>query len=784
VPDGSGVNIPAVLRFEWTTWRKRAAIGAASSLAVLLLAAFSFGPFVRSRVEKEAARRGVTVSVGKVRPGWFAVELGDVTVEPEGTKGVHAKFSAVTIDVGVTGAVRGIRASDAKLELEGDALAEMAAWRERHPSKSEGEGGSKTPVTLERAAVVWTKAFADEDASVDASGISLTRDDKGTHVACESVTVTRKRASVVLGASTGEIEAGKLKDAHITDARVALELDEASAAVSTDQKIAPEPPPPLQNGHKKGWKSAPEPFHPFIDMPNLHVLRAMIQNAGQRLAERAPDGLHIGLDALGVDLKRGKEKLELGPGKLVVERHGSELAIDFSAGTGQTPLMLHASMPLEAGDTTVSLGSGAVTLSMLGVRDGAFGFVDPARATITGKAQVTLDDAAKSLTFDANISASGVSIKNAKLADDTVRGLDVRVSARGVLDDAGAVRLDDAEAQLGALHLRTHGGIEQTSDHLSASLSLELPVAGCQSLLESFPAALFPHVAQARFRGTFGAKGYLSFDTRKIDDLVLKYDIDDLCRVTQAPEELKKDHFDGSFTYAIIDKDGKPADRDTGPGSDEWAPLDTISPLMQVAVLTTEDGAFFHHHGFNEWAIKASLVANIKAGRFVRGASTITMQLAKNLFLSREKTLSRKLEELILADYLERTFKKDEMMEIYLNIIEFGPDIYGVKNAAAHYFGRRPAELNLAECLFLSSLLPKPREYHKLYEKGELPQSWMVNIRQLMEIARKNGRISDKELEDAKTETIVFHKEDAPPPVPRAPVTGSHFTGDDAWEAN
>jgi hypothetical protein len=737
---------------------------------------------VRSRVEKEATRRGVTVSVGKVRPGWFAVELGDVTVEPEGTKGVHAKFSTVTIDVGVTGAVKGIRASDAKLELDGDALAEIADWRERHRSKSEGDA-SKTPVVLERAALVWTKALGDEDASVDASGISVTRDDKGTHVACESVTFGRKRESIIVGASTAEIEAGKVKDLHVTDARLAIELDETSAAPITDQKAAPEP-PPLQNGHKKGTKSAPEPFHPFIDMPNLHAFRAMIQNAGQRLAEHAPDGLHVGLDALGVDLKRGKEKLELGPGKLTVERHGSELALDFSAGTGQTPLTLHASVPLEAGDTTVALAGGPVTLSMLGVRDGAFGFVDPARANLSGKARVSLDDAAKSLTFDADVSASGVSIKNAKLADDIVRGLDVRVSARGVLDDAGSVRLDDSEVQLGALHLRTHGGVEQTSDHLSASLSFELPVAGCQSLLESFPAALFPHVAQARFRGTFGAKGYLAFDTRKIDDLVLKYDIDDLCRVTLAPEELRKDHFDGSFTYAIIDKDGKPADRETGPGSDEWAPIDTISPMMQVAVLTTEDGAFFHHHGFNEWAIKASLVANIKAGRFVRGASTITMQLAKNLFLSREKTLSRKLEELILADYLERTFKKEEMMEIYLNIIEFGPDIYGVKNAAAHYFGRRPAELNLAECLFLSSLLPKPRDYHKLYEKGELPQSWMVNIRQLMEIAHKNGRISDKELEDAKTETVVFHKEDAPPPVPRAPVRGSHFTGDDAWEAN
>ena len=734
-------------------------------------------------MEKEASRRGVTVSVGRVRPGWFAVELDDVTVEPEGTKGVHAKFAAITIDVGATGAVKSIRATDAKLELDGDALAEIAAWRERHPSKSEGEASTKTPISLERAALAWTKAFGDDDAKVDASGLSLTRDDKGTHVACESVTVVRKNASVALGTSTAEIEAGKLRDAHVTEARLALELDEASAPIAP-QPIAPEPPLPLQNGHKKGTKSAPEPFHPIVEMPNLHAFRAMIQNAGARLAERAPDGLHLGLDALGVDLKRGKEKLELGPGKVTIERHGNEVALDFSAGTGQTPLTLHASVPLASGDTTVALSGGPVTLSMLGVRDGAFGFVDPARANLTGRARVTLDDAAKSLTFDADVSASGVSIKNAKLADDTVRGLDVRVSARGVLDDAGAVRLDDAETQLGALHLRAHGGVEQTSDHLSASLSLELPVAGCQSLLESFPAALFPHVAQARFRGTFGAKGYLAFDTRKIDDLVLKWDIDDLCRVIQAPEELKKDHFDGSFSYAIVDKDGKPADRDTGPGSDEWAPIDTISPMMQVAVLTTEDGAFFHHHGFNEWAIRSSIVANLKAGRFVRGASTITMQLAKNLFLSREKTLSRKLEEVILADYLERTFKKEEMMELYLNIIEFGPDLYGVKNAAWHYFGRKPAELNLAECLFLSSLLPKPREYHKLYEKGELPQSWMNNIRQLMEIAHKNGRISDKELEDGKLETIVFHKEDAPLPVPRTPVTGSHFTGDDAWEAN
>ena len=128
----------------------------------------------------------------------------------------------------------------------------------------------------------------------------------------------------------------------------------------------------------------------------------------------------------------------------------------------------------------------------------------------------------------------------------------------------------------------------------------------------------------------------------------------------------------------------------TGPGSDNWTPLDEISPYMQVAVLTTEDGGFLKHHGFNRASIRSSIVANLKARRFARGASTITMQLAKNLFLSRDKTLSRKLEEVVLTDYLEQTFSKDELMELYLNVIEFGPAVYGITAAAEHYFGRTP----------------------------------------------------------------------------------------------
>ena len=769
--------------FDWTVRRKRVAAGAIGALVVALGAAVSFGPLVRGRVAREAAKRGLEVSVGGVRPGWFAVVLEDVSVVPEGTTGVRAHAGTVRIDVGVSLGVQRLGVSDVKADLEGDALAEIAAWRARHPSRGE-TSGPKTPIVVERAALSWKRAFGDADASIDAAGIAVKRDAGGTSLTSESLVLARRDATVSLGATSADLEAGRLKDAHVDSARVAVALAPLGDGAKTNAAAAPEPIPLV--AHKHGHApAAAEPFHPMVKLPDLHVLRAMLQNVGRQLEDRAPDGMKVDLDALTIELSRGGEKLELGPGKVTAERRGGELACDFSAGTGQTPLTLHASLPLAAGDTVVALAGGPVSLSMLGVREGAFGFADPARANVRGKARLALDDAATALTFDGDVSAEDVSIRDARLADDTVRGLDLRLSARGVLDDGGHIRLDDSEAQLGALHLRAHGDVEQTSDHLAAALSLELPVAGCESLLESIPAALLPHVSAAHFRGTLGAKGYLAFDTRKLDDLVLKYDFADGCRADQVPDELKKDRFDGQFSYAIVDKDGKPADRDTGPGSDDWAPLDTISPMMQVAVLTTEDGGFFKHHGVNEWAIRSALIADIKAGRFVRGASTITMQLAKNLFLSREKTLSRKLEELILTDYLERTFTKDEMMELYLNVIEFGPDVYGVHAAAEHYFGRRPAELNLAECLFLSSLLPSPREYHKIWEKGVVPQSWMNHIHQLMEIAHKNGRISDKELEDAKTETIELHHEDQPPPPPRAAVTGAHFgTGDDTWETN
>jgi membrane peptidoglycan carboxypeptidase len=125
------------------------------------------------------------------------------------------------------------------------------------------------------------------------------------------------------------------------------------------------------------------------------------------------------------------------------------------------------------------------------------------------------------------------------------------------------------------------------------------------------------------------------------------------------------------------------------------------------------------------------------------------------------------------------------MMELYLNVVEFGPDVYGVTQAADYYFARRPDELNLAECLFLATLLPSPSRYGKMREKGEPSEAWMRHLHALMAIAEKNGKITKAELTDGLTQKIVFVKEGDPRPERRKPVPNSRrdpFGDDGDWQ--
>jgi len=142
-----------------------------------------------------------------------------------------------------------------------------------------------------------------------------------------------------------------------------------------------------------------------------------------------------------------------------------------------------------------------------------------------------------------------------------------------------------------------------------------------------------------------------------------------------------------------------------------WTPLARISPNLQKAVLMAEDASFYQHYGFDWEGLQEAFTRNWKKGKLQRGGSTITQQLAKNLYLSSDKTLLRKAREALLAWELERRLPKQRILELYLNVAEWGHGIFGAEAAASRHFGKSAAELTEDEAALLAAMLPSPRRY-------------------------------------------------------------------------
>ncbi|NDG83425.1 MAG: hypothetical protein EBX52_00115 [Proteobacteria bacterium] len=151
-----------------------------------------------------------------------------------------------------------------------------------------------------------------------------------------------------------------------------------------------------------------------------------------------------------------------------------------------------------------------------------------------------------------------------------------------------------------------------------------------------------------------------------------------------------------------------------------WAPIASIPKPVQGAILVSEDWAFYQHPGYDEKQIKEAIHESLEAGHLTRGASTITQQVVRNIYLSKEKSLIRKARELWLATKVEKVLGKQRILELYLNIAEMGEGIYGIGSASARYFGKSPSALRPKEAAFLAMLLPSPKRYSVSFKKGEL----------------------------------------------------------------
>jgi len=166
-----------------------------------------------------------------------------------------------------------------------------------------------------------------------------------------------------------------------------------------------------------------------------------------------------------------------------------------------------------------------------------------------------------------------------------------------------------------------------------------------------------------------------------------------------------------SFEPDVVLKRGRP---------DSWVSLSQVSRGAVGAIIVSEDWSFYGHKGYDPHEIKEAIKEDLAAGSFVRGASTITQQVAKNVFLSHEKSLWRKFKELILAMELEEKVGKRRILEAYLNVAEWGEGVFGIHRAARVYFGKHPSQLTAKEGAFLAMLLPSPKKYSVSFRARKL----------------------------------------------------------------
>jgi hypothetical protein len=324
----------------------------------------------------------------------------------------------------------------------------------------------------------------------------------------------------------------------------------------------------------------------------------------------------------------------------------------------------------------------------------------------------SIDKSGGELHIDGFASISNLMINNRRIANKDVVIKNARFDYRFLLG-SNFIAIDSSSTVVfNKVKFHPYLAYETEKDTIY-KLKVSIPKMNAQDFITSLPDGLFTHFQGMEAEGNFEYKLDFKFNKNKPEQLVFDSNLkkENLRIIKYGEANLNK--LNGEFVYRAIINNVLQRPVLVGMGNPNYTPMDQISPYLQKCVLTSEDPSFFSHHGFINEAFKQSIIKNIRTKKFSRGASTISMQLIKNVFLTREKTLSRKLEEILLVYILEnnRIASKERMLEVYFNIIEWGPNVYGIGEAAQFYFQKKPADLTLKECLYLATIVPKPKKF-------------------------------------------------------------------------
>ena len=242
-------------------------------------------------------------------------------------------------------------------------------------------------------------------------------------------------------------------------------------------------------------------------------------------------------------------------------------------------------------------------------------------------------------------------------------------------------------------------------------LKLHTDELDAQELINSFPLGLFESLEGIQVAGKLQYDLNFHLDAQKPDQVIFSSLLKNNGFKVLKWGKTNLQKINGPFVYTPYES-GKPMRNITiSPQNPNYTPINEVSPYLKNAILTAEDPSFYSHNGFVEESIRKSIATNFKEKAFKRGGSTISMQLVKNVYLNRQKTLARKIEEILIVWIMENgnLSSKQRMFETYLNLIEWGRNVYGIGEAARYYFEKHPSQLDIGESIFLASIVPRPK---------------------------------------------------------------------------
>lgn len=724
----------------------------------------SLPSIVGGLAEDRAAQRGLELTIDDVTVRPTRIWLRGVKLSKPGFEGANANFDFIEVRVGF-GGVREVIVHGGRVELTGS----REMWWERLRARR-AETPSDTPVasepfpiSVEGVHVQWLVGATEQH---NAWGVRVSQSGEMVHVFADLVRMQHPRGSVeAKGVDTTIARPGlALRSASAAETKIALLFGTATESPEADADADPE-----TTDTTPDEKPAPDATAPPVDAEGAVPLdpergprlREAIRKLVGVIARRLPEQSAIDLDGVHLALHYGEEVLNLGPARLHGARGPESITLGFSPGAGAarpgTQLVDFAiTAPIDEGPVAIRIAGGPIAPSRLGVRDGDLGLreVDGARLELELEGELSADGRVAKVATSGEIQR--LTWAHPKVAPEPLRDIALSWNGAGEVNlDGSSFELSEGELRLGEVSAKAALSLKREAQTFSLSANLEVPLASCQDMFDSLPTAIVPLLRGMKLAGTFSWKAGVVVDSERLGKAKTQWKMQNDCRILEVPSSASTDRFKQPFSRTVPGTDGEPLLVWTGPGTLEWTPYGQVSRYLEVAVLTTEDGGFWAHRGFDQKAIEGSIKQNIKAGRFVRGASTISMQVAKNLYLSREKHLSRKVQEALLTMLLEQELRKDEILELYFNIIEFGPDVWGIRMASDYYFNSKPHELSLAQCFFLASILPNPTAQY-FQQNGQLKPFRRDYVRRLMNIAHGRQRLSAAELAMGLEQEVLF----------------------------